>query len=80
MEIPKLKRRNLRKLYPKRSLILKLVTYNPKKIGSGAHKRFEAYTGSGTVGEYMEKGGTLQDLADDISKSYVSVTVIKDKK
>ncbi len=68
--------RELTDLYPVDSIISVLVSCNPKKQGSKARVRFDAYEGSGTIGEYIQKGGNYQDLAHDIGRQFVKVTVL----
>ena len=48
--------------YDETTKIKWLVSENPKREGSAAHKRFAKYFKSKTVAEYMENGGTSADL------------------
>jgi len=61
-------------IYPNSAKVKLLVDKNPKKEGSACRDRFDAYTGSATVGEYLAKGGTYQDIAYDIGRQFVEIT------
>ena len=52
---------------------LQWVHHNPKKLGTAAHARFEAYRGSTTVAQFFAHGGAKGDLRYDMEKGYVSV-------
>lgn len=60
-------------LYPADAKLKVLVEENPKKAGSKSAERFEHYFGSKTVGEFLEKGGTYQDLMYDLARNRVEV-------
>ncbi len=72
----KIRRTKFQTMYPPESTITLKVKKNPKKEGSTAAKTFEAYNGSKTVGDYLKKGGKYQDLAYDVGRQLVAVTVI----
>ncbi len=46
---------------------------NPKRPGSKAHERYEAYAGSATVKEYLDNGGVKADLRYDHAKGFLTV-------
>lgn len=46
---------------------------NPKRPGSKAHSRYEAYAKSSTVKEYLDNGGLKADLRYDHNKGYLTV-------
>ena len=54
-----------------RAAPLEIQTENPKKGASAA--RFDAYKGSTTAKEFVEKGGTKADLKYDIGRGYARV-------
>jgi hypothetical protein len=66
-------RTNFAGLWPEDQPIKVLVEKNPKKNGSKSRERFEHYFGSDTVGAYLAKGGTYQDLAYDVARQFVQV-------
>ena len=70
------RRSKFAELYPEDSKIKLLVKENPKKEGSAARERFEAYTGAKTVGDYLVAGGTYADLAYDIGRMHIQVDVV----
>lgn len=59
--------------FPPTAEIEWLVEGNPKREGSKSHERFGEYYGAGTVGEYIEKGGTYGDLKYDAEHGYLTV-------
>lgn len=66
-------RSNFAKLYPEDAPVKLLVEANPKKKNSKSADRFEAWFGSSTVGEYLSKGGTYQDIAYDVGRGFVQI-------
>ena len=46
---------------------------NPKRAGTKAHERWEAYVGAKTVDAYLEAGGTRADLSWDLGREYISI-------
>jgi hypothetical protein len=66
-------RTNFSSIWPENQPIKVLVAANPKKNGSKSRERFEHYFGSATVGDYLAKGGTYQDLAYDVGRQFVQV-------
>lgn len=66
-------RSNFSKLYPEDAPVKLLVETNPKKEGSAARERFQYYFDSATVGDYLAKGGTYQDVAYDIGRGFIKV-------
>lgn len=46
---------------------------NPKLEGSKSWARYEAYKFAGTIGEFVNCGGTRADLANDFSRGYLRV-------
>ena len=70
---PSVNRSNFAKLYPEDATVQLLVDKNPKKAGSKSAERFEAYSGSATVGDYLSKGGTYQDIAYDVGRGFVKI-------
>lgn len=70
---PTVRRSVFANLYPEDAKVKLLVDKNPKKAGSKSAERFEAYTGSETVGDYLAKGGTYQDIAYDVGRGFVKI-------
>jgi hypothetical protein len=70
---PKVNRSNFSKLYPEDAALKLLVEENPKKEGSKARERFQHYFKSKTVGDYLAAGGTYQDIAYDVGRSFIQV-------
>lgn len=66
-------RSNFSKLYPEDAKVKLLVESNPKRAGSKSAERFEAWFGSETVGDYLAKGGTYQDVAFDVGRGFVQI-------
>ncbi len=60
-------------LYPNEAKLTLLAEANPKKEGSKARVRFEHYTGSATVGDFLKKGGTYGDICYDIARKFIAV-------
>lgn len=60
-------------LYPESARLVLLAEGNPKKEGSAARARFEAYFGSATVGEAIAKGATYADIAWDVGHGHLRV-------
>lgn len=60
-------------LYPSDDKLSLLVDSNPKKEGSKAAARFEHYTGSKTVGDFLAKGGTYGDICYDVARKHIAV-------
>jgi hypothetical protein len=50
-----------------------LVDGNPKRPHGKSYGRFEAYFGSETVQEYLDKGGTKADLRYDWTKLFLDL-------
>lgn len=46
---------------------------NPKKVGTGAHERFELYKKHNTVEKYLEAGGTRADLNWDSKQKFIKI-------
>lgn len=53
---------------------IKYIDSNPKRKGSKAHARFEAYMKSKTVEEFLKLGGLKADLRYDSDKGFVEIT------
>jgi len=70
---PSLRRSNFAGLYPEDAPVKVLVQANPKKVGSKAAEMFELYTGSATVGDFLAKGGTYQDIAYNVGRGFIKV-------
>lgn len=68
------RRTNFQAIYPDDAEITMMIGHNPKLPGSEAHKRFEAYWDSKTVGAVLEKGGTYKDIANDLGRRFILVT------
>jgi len=49
------------------------VPYNPKRPGSGAMRRFSRYETGITVQEFLDRGGTMDDVANDEAHGYISM-------
>lgn len=51
-----------------------LVKENPKRVGTKAWDKFEAYEGAKTVGEYLAKGiGGRSTLSYDVEHEYIKI-------
>ena len=73
-EKPKAARRSrFSEMWPEDQPLKLLVEENPKKEGSAARERFEHYFSSSTVGDYLSKGGSYQDIAYDVGRLFVQV-------
>ena len=72
---PKTTRTNFASVYPDDATLIVLSDANPKRAGSKSHERFEHYFGSDTVGAFRQAGGTYQDIAYDVGRGFVNVTV-----
>jgi len=53
---------------------------NPKRVGSKAYLRYEQYSGSKTIGEYLDKGGLPADLKWDQKKEFIELIESYDSK
>jgi len=47
---------------------------NPRQAGSGRHSRWQKYFGAKTVGEFLNRGGSLGDLRFDQSQGHLKTT------
>ena len=70
---PKTPRTNFAKMWPEDAALKPLVEENVKKAGSKAAERFQHYFSCKTVGEYLNKGGTYQDIAYDLGRQFIQV-------
>lgn len=52
------------------------VVANPKRPGSKAHQRYEAYAKAHTIGEYLDRGGLKADLRYDHSHKFLTLLEI----
>lgn len=59
--------------YKESQVIKVLVSENPKRPGTEAHKRWGLYAKCKTVGAFLEKGGLQINLRDDASHDYIEV-------
>lgn len=75
---PTVRRSKFEVLYPGRSTIKVLVDKNPKKEGSKSRTRFDGYTGAKTVADALKNGVWYQDIAYDIGRRFIEITVIAD--
>jgi len=57
-----------------------VVGENKKRVGSKSWERFESYTESKSVGEYLEKGGLKADLRWDLKKGFLELKEIYNSK
>ena len=71
------RRSKFAEMYPDASTITMLVEENPKKEGSKSRTRFDHYFNSKTVGEFIAAGGTYADIAYDIGRMHIQITVPK---
>ena len=55
-------------------ITLRFVQANPKRPGSAAYARYDAYKGATTPGEFTARGGTAADLRHDVRKGYCSAS------
>lgn len=51
-----------------------LIKENPRSKGGATYARFAKYFGAKTVGEYLQKGGTLGDLRWDVAHKFLTVS------
>lgn len=56
---------------------LAYIDRNPKRKGSKAHSRFEAYMKAKTVKQFLELGGLKADLRYDSEKGFVEINPTK---
>jgi len=70
---PNINRTNFKELWPVDAKLKVNVAENPKKKGSKSAERFDHYFTSKTVGEFLEKGGTYQDIAYDIARGRIAI-------
>lgn len=66
--------RSSRGRYKRSDKIEWLVKHNPKRRTSAAGKRWEAYYGAATVGEFLEKGGRMSDIKYNVAHHFMRVT------
>ena len=50
-----------------------LVEGNPRRKGSATYKIFSYYKDGMTVGQFLEKGGRLVDVAADVQRKHIKV-------
>lgn len=62
------------KNFDKTATITLLSDKNPKRVGSKSHERFEHYSASVTVGDFITLGGTYGDLAWDSARGYITIS------
>lgn len=62
-----------REAYRSQKLVL-VNKENPRREGSAAHKMYELYKKSKTVGAYLDAGGDAGYLRSDIAKGNVKVS------
>lgn len=67
------KRRDFNKVYPVGGVIEQLIDHNPKRPGTKAHKAFEIYASSLTVGDAMALGVTYRQLDYDVEHGFIRV-------
>ena len=65
--------RNTRSKWEPTDKITVIVDANPKREGSGAHKRFELYKKNNTVEKYLKAGGTRPDLVWDAKQKFIRI-------
>jgi hypothetical protein len=70
---PTVRRSKFEEMYPKDSAVTLNVKENPKKEGSAARERFQYYFSGKTVNDYLEAGGTFQDIAYDVGRQFIKV-------
>lgn len=70
---PTVRRSKFEELYGEKDKITLLVDTNPKKEGSKARERFQHYFSSKTVQDYLQLGGTYQDIAYDVGRQFIKV-------
>ena len=56
------------------AVITRLAENNPKRPGSQAHRRFECYRTGMTVLDFLDAGGRVGDIYNDISRCYSAVS------
>ena len=73
---PVVRRSKFEALYPEDATLVLTESgkVNPKKEGSAARERFSYYEGCSTVGGYLAKGGTYQDIAYDVGRQFIKIT------
>ena len=50
-----------------------LAEANPKREGSASFDRFELYQDGMTIAEFVEAGGSIADVHNDVAKGYISI-------
>ena len=71
----------MRSSFPSNSFIKMLVNHNPRKVGSGKHKRMSvlmAHNGK-TVGEFLAAGGNAETLKNAVKEKLVEVSHAQEK-
>lgn len=66
-------RRTFKDIYPEQDIIELVVMTNPKRPGSKAFDRYEAYRGAGTVGVALKRGIPYRDIDEDRARNYIQV-------
>jgi hypothetical protein len=61
------------KKFKANAVIHLLVKENPKRAGSGSHRRYGLYTNGMTVEEALEEGITAADLDYDNKKEFIRI-------
>lgn len=61
------------KNFDKAAVLILVADKNPKRVGSKSHARFEFYSASATVGDFIGLGGTYGDLAWDSARGYITI-------
>ena len=67
------KQASTRKRFKKTATIQLLVTGNPKREGSLAHKRFALYKDGMTIADYIAAGGRTGDINYDVANQLIEV-------
>jgi len=70
---PTVRRSKFAEIYPDDAAVEVLVEKNPKKEGSKAHERFKLYKKGGTVKDFIDAGGTYQDIAYNVGRQFIKV-------
>ena len=76
---PRIEARVRSKILPYRGARIKFATPNPKQSLASEHgkkskRRYDAYMGATTVGEFLSCGGRPADLCYDVERGYCEVT------
>lgn len=67
------RRSKFESIYPEDAKLTLVQKENPKKAGSAAAERYEAYKGAKKVRDALQQGATYQDIAYDVGRGFIAV-------